>query len=143
MRYILITLLTLFTFNSYSQDTSSVCMPYTVAKQISLDLISGDSAMEILNVVIDQLSLTEQKVVLKDSIISVYRSKEFNLLEQVRNEKMAKESYITMYNDLEGEYTRVYKQYKKQKFINRIYKVGFWSGLLIGTAGYIILTKPF
>ena len=116
-------------------------MPYPIAKQISQDLITGDSAQEMLGVLIEELDLTNQKLVLKDSLISVYRSKEFNLLEQVRNEKMAKESYITMYGTLEGEYNRVYKQYKKQKFVNRIYKVGFWGGLIVGITGYIILTK--
>tara|TARA_R110000868_G_scaffold98399_1_gene270816 strand:- start:320 stop:670 length:351 start_codon:yes stop_codon:yes gene_type:complete len=116
-------------------------MPYPIAKQISQDLITGDSAQEMLGVLIEELDLTNQKLVLKDSLISVYRSKEFNLLEQVRNEKMAKEAYIIMYDGLERENERVNKQYKKQKFVNRIYKVGFWGGLIAGITGYIILTK--
>jgi len=144
MKYIITILLTLLSFSSFGQtDTNDVCMPYSVAKKIAQDLVVGDSAQELLSAVVEQLELTENKVVLKDSIIDNLRNKEFNLMDQVRNEKMAKEAYITMYNTLEGEYTRVYKQYKKQKFVNRIYKVGFWSGLAIGIAGYIILTKPF
>jgi hypothetical protein len=54
---------------------------------------------------------------------------------------MAKDAYITMYNTLEGDYNYVTKQYKNQKFINRVYKVGFWGGLAAGVVGYIILTK--
>lgn len=142
MKYILSILFILFSFITIAQD-SSVCMPYTVAKQIAQDLVNGDSARAVLTLTSEELSLTKDKVTLKDSIIQVYRGKEFNLMEQVRNEKMAKEAYITMYNDLEGEYKRVYAQYKKQKFINRIYKVGFWSGLAAGIAGYIYLVKPF
>ena len=142
MKYILGILLVFVSFKSTAQD-SSVCMPYTVAKQIAQDLVSGDSAQELLGYTIEELQLTQTKVNIKDSIISVFRTKEFNLLEQVRNEKMAKESYMTMYNSLEGEYKRVYKANKKLKFVNRLYKVGFWSGLLVGTVGYIILTKPF
>jgi hypothetical protein len=144
MKYIITILLTLLSLSSFGQtDTTDVCMPYSVAKKIAQDLVVGDSAQELLSAVVEQLELTENKVILKDSIINNLKNKEFNLMDQVRNEKMAKEAYITMYNTLEGEYTRVYKQYKKQKFINRIYKVGFWSGLAIGIAGYIILTKPF
>ena len=142
MKYILVILFTLFSLTTIAQD-SSVCMPYTVAKRIAQDLVIGDSAKAILTLTNDELSLTKEKITLKDSIIGVYRDKEFNLMNQIRNEKMAKESYINMYNDLEGEYKRVYVQYKKQKFINRIYKVGFWSGLAVGIAGYIYLVKPF
>ncbi len=144
MKYIITILLTLLSFSSFGQtDTNDVCMPYSVAKKIAQDLVVGDSAQELLSAVVEQLELTENKVVLKDSIIDNLRNKEFNLMDQVRNEKMAKEAYITMYNNLEGEYTRVYKQYKKQKFVNRIYKVGFWTGLAVGFVGYVILVKPF
>ncbi len=115
-------------------------MPYSVAKKIAQDLVVGDSAQELLSAVVEQLELTENKVVLKDSIIDNLRNKEFNLMDQVRNEKMAKEAYITMYNNLEGEYTRVYKQYKKQKFVNRIYKVGFWTGCENGSSEFHGLT---
>ncbi len=144
MKYIITILLTLLSLSSFGQtDTNDVCMPYSVAKQIAQDLVIGDSAQELLSAVAEQLELTEKKVVLKDSVIGNLKNKELNLLEQVRNEKMAKESYITLYNGLEGEYKRVYMQYKKQKFINRIYKVGFWSGLAVGIVGYIHLAKPF
>jgi hypothetical protein len=141
MKYILSTLLVLLSFTSFSQDTSDVCMPYTVAKQIAQDLVVGDSAQEILVYTTKELALTQNKVALKDSIITTYRTKELNLLEQVRNERMAKDAYITMYNTLEGDYTYINKQYKNQKFINRVYKVGFWGGLAAGIIGYIILTK--
>lgn len=118
-------------------------MPYSVAKRIAQDLVVGDSAQELLIVTVEELDLTKEKTKLLDSTITILRGKELNLREQVRNEKMAKDSYITLYNDLEGEYKRVYLQYKKQKFINRIYKVGFWTGLLVGTVGYIYIVKPF
>ena len=143
MKYILSLLLVLFSFTGFSQDTSDVCLPYSTAKQIAQDLVTGDSAQDLLNYTIEELQLTQNKVALKDSVISVYTTKEANLLQQLGNERLAKNAYISMYNTLEGDYTRVYKQYKKQKFVNRIYKVGFWSGLAIGVAGYIILAKPF
>jgi len=143
MKYILALILILLTYKGTSQDTNSVCMPYSVAKRIAQDLVVGDSAQELLIVTVEELDLTKEKTKLLDSTITILRGKELNLREQVRNEKMAKDSYITLYNDLEGEYKRVYLQYKKQKFINRIYKVGFWTGLLVGTVGYIYIVKPF
>lgn len=141
MKYILTILLTLFSFALAAQDSSSVCIPYPVAKQISLDLISGDSARDMLELAYEELSIQDRIISLKDSVIDTQKKKELNLMEQVRNERMAKDAYITMYEGLEKECDRVNKQYKKQKFINRIYKIGFWGGLAIGIAGYIILTK--
>ena len=141
MKYILTILLTLFSFTLVAQDTSDVCIPYPVAKQISLDLISGDSARDMLDLAYEELSIQDRIISLKDSVIDTQKKKELNLMEQVRNERMAKDAYITMYDGLEKEYDRVNKQYKKQKRINRVYKVGFWGGLAVGIVGYIILTK--
>ena len=115
MKYILSILFILFSFTTTAQD-SSVCMPYTVAKQIAQDLVNGDSAKAILTLTNEELSLTKEKVALKDSIINVYTNREANLLQQLSNEKLAKNSYISMYEKLETDYTKVYKQYKKQKF---------------------------
>ena len=114
MKYILSILFILFSFTTTAQD-SSVCMPYTVAKQIAQDLVNGDSAKAILTLTNEELSLTKEKVALKDSIINVYTNREANLLQQLGNEKLAKNSYISMYEKLETDYTKVYKQYKKQK----------------------------
>lgn len=57
-----------------SQDTIKI--PTPVAKTIARELISCDSTKAILTLTKEQLSLTENKVVLKDSIIANHVKKE-------------------------------------------------------------------
>lgn len=63
-----------------SQDTIKI--PTPVAKTIAKELVGCDSSKAILLLTKEQLSLTENKVVLKDSIISNYIKKE-NVYKQV------------------------------------------------------------
>ena len=69
-----------------SQDT--VKIPTPVAKQIAKDLVSGDSAKAILELTKEQLTLTESKVVLKDSIISNHVQKGIMYEERIKNEQL-------------------------------------------------------
>ena len=70
----------------YVEDT--IKLPYSVAKQVAKDLVSGDSAKAILEVTKEQLTLTESKVVLKDSIISNYVQKGIMYEERIKNEQL-------------------------------------------------------
>ncbi len=54
------------------------CFPIPVVKQITKDLLSGDSAKAQLKLTEQQLLETENKVVVKDSVISLLRVKETN-----------------------------------------------------------------
>ncbi len=69
-----------------SQDT--VKIPTPVAKQIAKDLVSGDSAKAILELTKEQLTLTESKVILKDSIISNHVQKGIMYEERIKNEQL-------------------------------------------------------
>ena len=68
-----------------AQDTIKI--PAPVAKQIVLDLISGDSAKAELGLAQQQLILTNKVVVLKDSIISNYIQKCNIYDERITNEQ--------------------------------------------------------
>ena len=75
---------------AFSQtDTSSnvKCFPIPVVKQIMKDLLVGDSAKAELKLTEAQLVLTENKVVLKDSVITTLRLKEVNSLTIIDAEK--------------------------------------------------------
>ncbi len=95
MKYIITILLTLLSFSSFGQtDTNDVCMPYSVAKKIAQDLVVGDSAQELLSAVVEQLELTENKVVLKDSIIDNLRNKEYYFVQN----RIAKIKFLSSSN---------------------------------------------
>ena len=75
---------------AFSQtDTSSnvKCFPIPVVKQIMKDLLSGDEAKAQLKLTEGQLHQTEQKVVLKDSVINTMKFKEINYLTIIDAEK--------------------------------------------------------
>jgi hypothetical protein len=130
MKLFLIVVALLLSTTTQAQDTIKI--PAPVAKQIVLDLISGDSAKAELELTQQQLTLTNKVVVLKDSIISSYIQKCNIYDERIINEQ-AKYNVQGLYvNQLE-------KSNKKLKVKLAFTKV--LSGVIIGSLGYLYLTK--
>jgi hypothetical protein len=131
MKKLLLILLMLLLFSvAKSQQVTQV--PTNVAKQIVKDLLSGDSAKAILELTNSQLRLTEQKVVAKDSVISVFRLKETNYLQQIEAEKSISSTW-------QQQYAQLQKDYKKQKVKHRFMQ--FLSTSAIGTLAYFYIVK--
>jgi hypothetical protein len=85
MKYFLIILVFLPLFTK-AQDTIKI--PSPVAKQIVKDLISGDSAKTELKLTNEQLTLLNQKISLKDSIILGHVQKGIMYEERIKNEQL-------------------------------------------------------
>lgn len=113
-----------------SQQVTQV--PTSIAKKIVKDLVSGDSAKAELEVANIQLKLTEQKVVAKDSIISVFRLKETNYLQQIDAEKSKGLIWQQQHAQLQKDYTKLKVKHKFTKFL---------STVAIGTITYFYITK--
>ena len=113
-----------------SVDTNSVCMPVEIAKQVAADLITGDSAKAILSLTSEELDLTKAKLSYKDSIIVASKIKELNLLDQVRNERLQKEGYITLLDDAKKQYATLSKEYKRYKVKKKLSDILFTGGLI-------------
>jgi hypothetical protein len=148
MKNILITLLTLLSFSSksqtlpiydslgnvtyYTEDT--IKLPFSIAKKITRELVGCDSAKAILDLTKDQLALTEQKVVLKDNIISNYIQKEVLYEQRISNEK---EKF-----NIQGVYVkRLEWDNKKLRIKLTLWKIGFSAGVATAVLGYLYLTK--
>lgn len=93
--------------------------------------MSGDSAKAQLKLTGDQLLETENKVVMKDSIITLLRIKEDN--------------YQTIINAQEQKYTiledhtkKVEMELKKEKFKNKFTTI--ISGVVVATLTFILIT---
>lgn len=86
---VLISLLfaSLTAFSQTDTSTNTKCFPIPVVRQIMKDIVSGDAAKEQLKLTESQLSETEKKVVLKDSVIYTLRLKEANYISMVDAEK--------------------------------------------------------
>jgi hypothetical protein len=70
--------LTAFSQTDTNKKESVKCFPVSTVKQIIKDLKSGDEAKAQLKLTEEQLNLTENKVVVKDSIIATMKVKESN-----------------------------------------------------------------
>jgi len=120
----------LLSTTTQAQDTIKI--PAPVAKQIVLDLISGDSAKAELGLVQQQLTLTNKVVVLKDSIISNYVQKCNIYDERITNEQ-------AKYN-VQGLYVKQLEKSNKKLKIKLIF-TKIVSIAVAGSISYFYLIK--
>lgn len=118
---------------AFSQtDTSSKlkCLPVSTFKKIAQDLLRGDSAIAELKLVNEQLVKTEEKIVLKDSVISTMTVKEKNYVEIIGAQDKK-------YEVLEGYTKKLEFQLKKEKVKGKFKTV--LGGGLIAVLGVLLI----
>lgn len=131
----LLTILLLVSSIAFSQsatDTNKIVLSYPVAKAVAKDLITGDSALATLKLKDQEIKLLENKVSLKDSLISTYKLKELNYIHQVTNETTKVEGWQNQYSSLQ-------KDYKKLLVKHRFTKILAYA--IVGGLGYLYVTK--
>jgi hypothetical protein len=111
-----------------SQDT--IHIPTPVARQIAKDLTICDSAKAVLDLTSKQLVLTEDKVVLKDSIISSYKQKCLMYDTMLANEQKKFEVQGKWVDDLR-------KEVKKLKV--KVLYTKITMSAIIGFLGYLLI----
>ena len=130
MKYILIILISLLPILAKAQDTIKI--PTPVAKQIAKELVSCDSAKAILELTKEQLTLTENKVSLKDSIITGHVQKGIMYEERIKNEQLK--------FDTQGLFVKqLQKQNKKLKVKIRFIQIT--GTAIVGGLTYLYITK--
>lgn len=146
MKNILITLLILLSFTSkaqqlptydslgnvyyYTEDT--IKLPFSVAKKVTRELVSCDSAKAILELTKEQLSLTENKVVLKDSIISNHIKKENVYMQVITNQDQKFE--------LQGQWVSELKS-QNRKLKAKLTFMQIATTIFVGIISYIYVAK--
>ena len=100
------------------------CFPIPIVKQITKDLLSGDSAKAQLKLTEQQLYKTENIVEKKDSVISIMRVKEenYNTIILTQNKK---------YSILENHTKQLEWDLKKLKVKNKFTSILSGSAILI------------
>jgi hypothetical protein len=103
-----------------------------VVKQITKDLLSGDSAKAQLKLTEQQLAETEKIVEKKDSVISVMRVKEenYNAIIQAQTEK---------YSILESHTKQVESDFKKLKVKHKFTSILSYG--VMATLTFFLITK--
>ena len=129
LKILLITLL--LSSTSFSQtDTSKLCLDYSVAKQVAIDLVRGDSAiaeLEQTSILVDQLTF---KTTQQDSIINVYKDKDANCLSQINNYNKIREQHTIMVNGLEKDIESIKRENKNLRKATTLLGAGF-LGVLV------------
>jgi len=91
MKKLLLMLLLVLPVMAFSQkgnvDTTTICIPYMVAKQIALDLNRLDSLTAVHKLTITELFQTQKKVDVQGIIITTMEQKEKNYDLQITKEK--------------------------------------------------------
>ena len=121
----------LLSSTSFSQkDTSKLCLDYSVAKQVAIDLVRGDLALaelEQTNILLDQLTF---KFSQQDSIINVYKDKDANCLSQINSYNKIREQHTIMVNGLEKDIESIKRENKNLRKATTFLGAGF-LGVLV------------
>lgn len=122
----------LIAFSQIDTTKTEKCFPIPVVKQIMKDLLIGDSAKAQLKLTETQLTETEKKVVLKDSVISTLRSKELNYQTIIEGEKQKFEIMEKYSKKLEFDL-------KKEKVKNKFKSI--LGTATIAVLGFFLIVK--
>ena len=128
---ILLIILLLVSFKSFSQNDTIVSLREPVAKLVIKDLIEGDGTRVELISTLELLKLEQKKVLLKDSVIGTLNIKVLNL-EDIIGKKdeqfsLEREKSLQLEKELKGQRRKTF-----------LYKVGTYIGagallVLLGT----------
>jgi maltodextrin utilization protein YvdJ len=129
---IILFLLPLTVFSQTKKDTTEICIPYKVAKQMALDLNSLDSLKADSKLTNKELKETRKKVVYQDSIIQTMELKEENYKLQIQKEE---EKYKIVDEQNNGLRDDIRKIKRKNTFIEII------GGSIVGALSYILIFK--
>ena len=124
--------LTAFSQTDTNNKEKVKCFPIHVTKQIAKDLLRGDSVMAELKLTNEQLTKTEEKVVLKDSVISTMVIKEKNYISIIG----AQDSKFTV---MENYSKKLEFQLKKEKVKNKFTSI--LSGVAVLVLGTILIVN--
>jgi len=110
----LLILLVIVSLKSFSQiDTTRVSLKEQIARLVIKDLIEGDGAKKELSITLEKVSLLNQKIVLKDSIINTNTQQISNYNSIVSQ----KDSQVIMFQNLSDE---LQNDLRKQKLKNKM-----------------------
>lgn len=137
MKNLLLILFVSFGFTVLSQtimkeDTTEICLPYQVGKQIMLDLNKLDSTTAILKLTEDEVVELNKKIDLQQSVITTMEEKvkTSETIVQKTNEK------FQIVDNINKDLTSDNKKLKRKNTIIQIV-----SGIIIGALTYEVVTN--
>ena len=130
--WILLVMMSLKSSSQTATDSTSIQLQKTIARLVIKDLIRGDGAKQQLVLFGDKINILEQKVSLKDSIISNLNIKlsNFNIIALTQSQQLEISQQLSK---------RLEQDLKKQKFQTKLFKYGGGAAILGAIA--LIVTK--
>ena len=132
-KLIMLILIGMMSYTSFSQnviDSTSIQLKKPIVRLVIKDLIIGDGLKKELGLITTKYSLLENKIVLKDSVISNLNF-QINNFDSILNTKGSQLEYTKQLND------KLKLDIKKQKLKNKILS----SAGLIAIGGVILILK--
>ena len=132
-KLIMLILIGMMSYTSFSQnviDSTSIQLKKPIVRLVIKDLIIGDGFKKELGLITTKYSLLENKIVLKDSVISNLNF-QINDFDSILNTKGSQLEYTKQLND------KLKLEIKKQKLKNKILS----SAGLIAIGGVILILK--
>lgn len=137
MKNLLLIVFMVIGFTSFSQtikkeDTTEICLPYTVGKQIMLDLNKLDSTTAILKLTEDEVIELNKKIDLQQSVITIMEEKvkTSETIIQKTNEK------FQIVDNINKDLTSDNKKLKRKNTIIQIV-----SAVIIGALTYEVVSN--
>lgn len=128
----LLSFLFLFPLFVFSQQKDTTKLPTNIAKLVIHDLVSGDSCKDQLAVSNRIIKSTEQKVAVKDSVISVLNKKQVTYLQQIEAEQAKTLIWQQQYAQLQKENKKMLVRLRFQKVV---------SAIVVGGLTYLYINK--
>jgi hypothetical protein len=132
MKNLLLILFFSVAFTSFGQDTTEICLPYRVGKQIMLDLNKLDSTTAVLKLSVEENTELNKKIVLLESVndVMVEKVKTSESIVQKTNEK------FQIVDNINKDLTSENKKLKRKNTITQIV-----AGAIIGVLTYTTISK--
>jgi hypothetical protein len=136
MKNLVLIFFVLISFGSFSQkkktDSTEICFPYQVGKQILLDLNECDKTKELLKSTEKEVVLLNEKIVNKDTIINLQKK-------QIEIDSIIIDKTNEKFVIVDEENKKLRDDVKKLKVRNKVFNVV--SGAIIGGLTYIFIFK--
>jgi len=132
MKNLLLILFFSLSFTSFGQDTTEICLPSRVGKQIMLDLNKLDSTTAVLKLSVEENTELNKKIVLLESVNDVMEEKvkTSESIVQKTNEK------FQIVDNINKDLTSENKKLKRKNTITQIV-----AGVIIGVLTYTTISN--
>jgi len=122
-----------------SQTTDTVCLPVADAKKVLADAKQKPVLLERVQLLTDDIRLLNQRIAVKDSLISTYVAKDGNsqaIIKALEDQKATMQEQRKLFEDQLAGYEKLLRREKRKRFWTAV-----GGTVTTGAALYLFITK--